>query len=297
MKGFILSASLLFALSTSAFAEDSCTGAQCLPKSVKDSCTVQTVGGCIDWEQGIVYATGMGVPNDSMRSVAQKRYSAYQAARVVAQRNLLQMIEEVQIDSNQTVKMGMLENDEINVQVHGTLKQVSEVGKPKVAGDGSTWVTMKMYLRDIRSILEQNKQFESVEAESSHKKDVAKSAAPKASGDANTVYTGLIIDAHRSGVKPAMSPKVFGPAGDEVYGSFKIEREFALEFGVAGYVKTLAQAESNERVKGHPLVIKGKKASGAKGSDVKISQEDAQLIKQLERSQAFLREGRVVIVL
>jgi len=294
MKGLILIASSLLALSTTAFAEDSCTGAQCMPKEVKASCTVQTVGGCIDWEQGIVYATGMGVPNESLRSTAQKRYSAYQAARVVAQRNLLQMVEEVQIDSTQTVKMGMLENDSINVAVHGTIKQVSEVGKPKVAGDGSTWVTMKMYLRDIRSILEKNEQFEMIKPESSHAKAPA---APAASGDAKTVYSGLIIDAHSSGVKPAMSPKVFGPSGKEVYGSLKVEREFALEFGVAEYVKSLGQAKANERVKGHPLVIKGKSAGGAKGSDVKISKEDAALIQQLEQSQAFLREGRVVIVL
>jgi len=301
MKGASLLACLMLAVSPAIYAAEDCTGNDCMPKEIKNSCTVETVSGCIDWENGIVYSVGMGVPNDKLTSAAQKRYSAYQAARVVAQRNLLQMIEEVQIDSTQTVKMGMLENDEINLQIHGTVKNVSEVGKPKVASDGSTFVTMQMHLRDIMSILAKNEHFELMDKEIPKTLSPAPSApatnAPAYGGDAKTVYSGLIIDAKGLGVKPAMSPKVFNADGTEIYGSAQVDRDFALQYGIAGYVKDLAQGKGNERVKGNPLVIKAEPAGGNKGSDLKISNQDAELLKQLEQTQAFLREGRVLIVL
>ncbi|OGG93248.1 MAG: hypothetical protein A2527_13435 [Candidatus Lambdaproteobacteria bacterium RIFOXYD2_FULL_50_16] len=300
MKGISLLLLGLLACAPVALAE-TCAGTDCLPKEVKDSCTVSSPSGCIDWEKGIVYATGMGVPNESFKSAAQKRYSAYQAARVVAQRNLLGLIEDINITSTQTVKMGMLENDEINIAIQGKIKHVEEFGKPKEAQDGSTWVTMRMYLRDIVSVMLKNEMFEASDKLPALEKSAATPAAPKPEieygGDAKTIYSGLVIDARGSGIKPAMSPKVLNAEGIEVYGSFAIEREFALEYGVASYLKDLKKAKENDRVKGNPLFIKGEAAGGAKGADVKISKEDGELLKELEKSQAFLREARVIIVL
>lgn len=303
MKGFVLLAALLLAV-PSLMAQSACTGANCLPKQVKDSCTVEVLSGCIDWENGIVYATGMGVPNDNMKTAAQKRYSAYQAARVVAQRNLLAMVEDINISSEQTVKMGMLENDTINVQIQGTIKHVTEVGQPKVASDGSTYVTMKMYLRDIMAILAKNEHFQLMDQEIPESPSAGKSEPTEGSsdgisygGDTVTVYSGLILDARGSGVKPAMSPKVLSDSGREVYGSAKVDREFALEYGVAGYVKEMEKAQANERVQGNPLYIKAKLAGDKKEADLVISDKDAQLLMELEQSQSFLREGRVMIVL
>lgn len=304
MKGLILLAALLVAAPV-AWAQSACTGADCLPQPVQESCTVKTLSGCIDWENGIVYATGMGVPNDSLKSPAQKRYSAYQAARVVAQRNLLAMVEDINITSDQTVKMGMLQNDTINIQIQGTIKHVTEVGKPKVASDGSTWVTMKMYLRDIMAILAKNEQFDLMDREISDSPEPQAKTEPTEGstdgisygGDKVTVYTGLILDARETGVKPAMSPKVLSQSGREVYGSAKVDREFALEYGVAGYVKEMPKAQNNERVQGNPLYLKARLAGDKKQSDLVISEEDAQLLMELEQSQSFLREGRVMIVL
>ncbi|MDT8445349.1 MAG: hypothetical protein RRB13_00465 [bacterium] len=304
MKGISLFAAILLASSPALMAESACSGAGCLPQPIQDSCTVNTVSGCIDWEKGIVYSTGMGVPNEKFTSAAQKRYSAYQAARVVAQRNLLAMIEDINITSEQTVKMGMLENDTINVQIQGTIKHVSEVGKPKVASDGSTYVTMQMHLRDILSILQKNEGFELMDQEIPSSPDLrGKGQTLEGTGEvsyggnSSTVYTGLIIDARGTGVKPAMSPKVVSQEGREIYGSAKVDREFALEYGVVGYVKSLEQAQNSERVQGNPLYIKASLLGTKKQSDLKISEEDAHLLMELELSQAFLREGRVMIVL
>jgi len=286
-------------------ADDLCSGSDCLPDNVKSDCTIMDSNGCIDWNHGIIYATGMGVPNPNFPTQAQRTYSAYEAAKTVAMRNLLQMVEGIQISSEKTVKAGMLENDTISTQISGRLRQVMEAGKPRTMNDGSIWVTMKMYLRDIVSILVDNKQFLTQEG------DVGSAPAPKpgsavapppAATDAITyggkpdiIYSGLIIDAGQTGVSPAMSPKIFDPQGKEIYGSAAVEREFVLRHGVAGYVKDVKNAIGNDRVKGNPLIIKA--SPGQKSSDLVISAEDAALLRQLDASQTFLREARVVIVI
>lgn len=303
----VLTTVLLFFFSVpSVFAE--CYGTSCLPKKVKDTCTVNKSNGCIDWENGIIYAVGMGVPNPKFSSAAQRRYSAYEAAKTVAMRNLLQMVEGVNINSTKTVKAGMLENDEIQTQISGKLRQVEEVGQPVSSGDSSVWVTMRMYMRDIMSVLEGNNQFflpertaKSPELQST---PVTNSEDPekkeKASiygGSADQVYNGLIIDGRGTGVVPAMSPKIYDQNGKEVYGSSAVDREFAIKFGIAGYLKDLEKAKSNDRIKGNQLVLKAIKSLGKKSSDLEISNADGTLLNQLDAAQSFMREGRVIILI
>lgn len=256
--------------------------------------------GCIDWSNGIVYATGMGVPNPNFKTQAQRTYSAYEAAKIVAMRNLLQIIEGINISSTRTVKAGMLENDVINTQISGRIRHVLEAGRPKTMSDGSIWVTMKMYLRDIMSILVNNEQFDIQGAVSKRSEAVDREAAetkegPNYGGDAGTVYTGLIIDARGTGISPAMSPKVYNADGKEIYGSAAVERDFVLQHGIAGYVKDMQKAEKHQRVKGNPLIIK---ASGSeKTTDLTITNEDAELLEKLDATQSFLREARVLIII
>lgn len=198
----------------------------------------------------------------------------------------------------------MLENDTIQTEIRGELRHVMEAGKPKKMNDGSIWVTMKMYLRDIISILVDNRQFEVGEFMTGDGDRIAPSPkAPRPTpkdeitygGSPDTIYTGLIVDASQTDVQPAMSPKIYDPDGSEVYGSADVEREFVLRYGVAGYVRDVKKAIGNKRVKGNPLLIKAKKSP--KTSDLIISEEDAELLRALDARQTFLREARVVIVI
>lgn len=309
MKRFLLLFSILSLIALPIYAEDSCFGTSCMPEPVQDDCTVMESNGCIDWTNGIIYATGMGVPNPNFPTQAQKTYSAYQAAKVVAMRNLLQVVEGIHITSTRTVKAGMLEDDTISTQISGRLKHVMEAGKPRTMNDGSVWVTMKMYMRDIISILVGNQQFGlGAPPQDRPKQSIAPPPEPKAEdekatveglqygGKADIIYTGLILDASGTSLTPAMSPKVYDPDGREIYGSAAVDREFVLESGIAGYVKELEKAKKNDRVGGSPLLIRAKPAS-EDSSDLVISEEDARLLEKLDASQSFLREARVLIII
>ena len=293
MKGLFLIFSLLLLGVSPLYASE-------LPKEIKSSCIQDLSNGCIDWEKGVIYATGMGVPNESMKSVAQKRYSAMAAAKVIAMRNLLQMIEETQLSSSQTVKMGMLESDVIKTEIHGSLKQVTTIGKPRELGDGAVLVTVAMYMKDIRRSLMNNDYFQTSAqpvAKSTTEDVKPQKASSGYGGDTSTIYSGLILDARGTGVKPAMSPKVLDADGKEVYGSFVISRKFALQFGVAGYLKDMEKAKTNKRVVGNPLLLKASLHSSKKASDLVISAKDAKLLREATKKQTFLREARVIILL
>ncbi len=299
MKRLLLITSILIFIQGTIWAEEFCSGASCMPNEVKSNCTTMQGNGCIDWSNGVIYATGMGVPMQNV-SQAQKRYSALEAARLVAMRNLLQMVEGINISSTRTVKAGMLENDTINTQINGRIRQVIQAGKPKEMSDGSVWVTMKMYLRDIMSILIKNEQFDTQEtsmnksAAQKQEPEAKKKEGPSYGGDAGTVYTGLIIDARGAGISPAMSPKVYNTEGKEIYGSAAVDRDFVLQHGIVGYVKDMEKARQHQRVKGNPLIIKAR--SSDKATDLTISNEDAGLLEKLDASQSFLREARVLII-
>lgn len=308
MKHYTLLALLLLLLGTNDLYAQSCFDSSCLPAEIINSCTEKSSNGCIDWENGVIYATGMGVPNPNFPTAAQKRYSAYEAAKVVAMRNLLQTVGEINITSTRTVKMGMLESDDINTQINGKLRHVQEAGQPKSMSDGSIWVTMKMFMRDIRSILLGNEQFggglqrlvktpiQSEQSQDQPAEVVQESIDDIYGGSVDTLYGGLIIDARESGVSPAMSPKIYDASGVEVYGSAAVERDFALRSGIVGYVKGLEQALKNDRIRGKALIIKAIR-DGNKSSDLIISDQDAKLLRKLEASQTFLREARVIIVI
>jgi hypothetical protein len=303
MKQMILIVALFWAYTTNTvWAEQNNMGASLVPEEVREDCTVMETNGCVDWSKGIIYATGMGVPNPNFKSVAQRSYSALEAAKVVAMRNLLQMVEGINISSSRTVKAGMLENDTIQTQISGKLTHVQETGRPRKMNDGSVWVTVKMYLRDIVSVLVNNDHFILQESTQHPVKQVKIPPEEKPSNDtqfggsADVIYTGLIIDASEVGVVPAMSPKINDTEGREVYGSAAVQRDFALQHGIVGYVKDLKSANSDERVKGNPLRIKAKRSEN-NSVDLIISKEDATLLRKLEATQTFLREARVVIII
>ncbi len=81
----------------------------------------ETPSGGINWSAGVVFANGYGTAKDEF-SAGQKRLMARRAAIVDAQRNLLEMVKGVRIDSVLTTDMAMQENREVVTRVEGIIK-------------------------------------------------------------------------------------------------------------------------------------------------------------------------------
>lgn len=248
----------------------------------------------VDWANRTITATGIGAPNPNAPNMAAKRAGAIQAAKVYAVRDMIATMKGMYVSSETTVENYMTTSDVVKTQVEGIAKAFKMVGKPKYFDDGSVEVTVEMSLNgDLADLMIGKESFDP-------DAPMVKEADYKLSDivpDQPGVYTGLIIDCRPLQLRPALSPKVFNKAGEEIYGSAKVSKDFAVQQGMLGYLKDIDQAKTNARVAGNPLVINAIGVKGSNYTDIIISDEDAAKIKELSSKLNFLRECRVIALI
>jgi len=242
--------------------------------------------GSIDWTKGVVMATGFGAPPPTAVNAAQARALAERAAFLVATRNLLEVVKGIRVDSATLVENMMVSSDVIKTEVSGFI-QGAQIVKKQVNPDGSVQVTVAMKL---------NGDFSSAFLpQSSGGPEVI--PMPQGQGTPSTAFTGLIVDARGSGVRPAVAPKIRNEEGREVYGSAFVNRQYAVEQGMVGYLKDVESAKGNPRVTDRPLLVKALKTDGPNKTDLVISNNDAQVLHGMKEHLTFLEKARVMVIL
>ena len=109
-------------------------------------------------------------------------------------------------------------------------------------------------------------------------------------------YTGLIIDARKLGLRPALVPKILNEKGELVYSSQSVGQQDIARMGLVGYAKDVNAAARNQRVTADPVVVNGLSATGEKKTDVVISNRDAQVVLTTAPYTGYLKNGRVMVV-
>lgn len=241
--------------------------------------------GSVDWTAGLVTATGLGAPPPHAVNPAQARAMAKRAAYIVATRNLLEVVKGVRVDSATLVENFMVTSDVIKTEVSGFVKG-AQIMQEKAHPDGSVEVLVGVRLSG----------------------DMASTLLPKETGggvplpvipdqpSSGSVFTGLIVDARGTGVRPAMAPKIRNEEGREVYGSAFVGRQYAIEQGMVGYLKDVGAAQGNPRVTDRPLLVKAVKADGPNKTDLVIRNSDAQILHGMKEHLSFLEKARVMVV-
>ncbi len=251
--------------------------------SVSDVVNPAGSTGKVDWTTGVITAVGIGAPPANPANAAQARAMAERAAQVVAYRNLLEAIKGVQVDSTTTVENFIVTSDVIKTQVSGIIQGATVMDK-KYMSDGSVEVTVGMKLTGAL-------------ADALLPKGTAMPATPPAGAAATgQVYTGLIVDARGLGVRPAMSPKILSEDGREIYGSARVNRDWAVREGMVGYLKDPAAAQTNPRVTDKPLMVKALKVSGDARVDMVISNADAAALQSAAQNLSMLEKCRVIVL-
>jgi hypothetical protein len=244
--------------------------------------------GAINWTDQVVRATGIGAPSPSMPPGAQ-RAGAIEAAKLYALRNILQMVKGMYIDSKTTVENAMISNDRIDAQVQGIVRNFKVVDT-RYMSTGDIEVDVEVPLSSFYEILSD---FPGGVPPAGY----AQSGYSGTGTPQGQVFTGLVVDASGLGARPALSPKIVDETGNEVYGTGYVSRDYAIQVGVVGYEKDLSRARANERVAGNPIVIKAFNVSGPNKTDVVISNQDAQVIRNASVNMNFLEQCKVMIVL
>lgn len=254
---------------------------------------VAVVNGMVDWSNGVIRAVGLGVPSAKAKSPAHAVAMAKRAGRIVAYRNLLEIVEGLHVDSHTLVINFMLADDTIKTKVQGIIRG-ARVIEEKALTNGVYEVTVEMKLAGPfqKTILPPREREPELLTftKSSVSTDIADS--PKA-----LVYTGLIVDAQGLDVKQTMSPRLIMEDGRVVYGAEWVDPEVSQHRTVVGYIKGIPNAKTHERVIAVPLVVKALRVDANNPSDIVINDADAQTLHLTPEHIAFLRKAKVLVVL
>ncbi|MDQ5984638.1 MAG: hypothetical protein CSYNP_00333 [Syntrophus sp. SKADARSKE-3] len=262
---------------------------------ILESKVAEQVGdkGIVNYEDQYLEVVSIGAPPEKYYGKPQARPMCLRASKVLAMRDILEIVNGVRIDSETMVKDYVVESDSIRAAVSGIVKNVTQVGEPNYMSDGTCEVKYRMSMKGpfMSTIIPK--------AMADDKKtDIApppvKVRATPAGGE---IFTGLVVDARGLGARPAMSPKVFDENGKEVYGSLVVSKEYAVQQGISGYARDLTAAQGNPRVTANPVTVKGLSAEGPGKSDIKISNDDAMKLRMVKENLTFMQKCRVMIVL
>ena len=253
--------------------------------------------GSINYADRTIQATGIGFIPVNVINAGQARRSAMRIAKQDALRQLIEIVNGVNVTSETTVS-GAMFDDVIKTQVQGAIRGARKVGEPKYLSDTSVEVVYEVSMNNIsRALLPMAERapvrsYESVTAAASGGQGGGVAAAPTSGG-----VTGIIIAGSGLGLRPAMSPRILNQSGTVLYGPGQYDRDYAAANGVVGYAKTLGQAKADTRVQGNPLVLRGASASGTAKTDVIISNADAGKLVSAGRSAGLLQDCRIMFVL
>ena len=259
--------------------------------------------GSVNYGDRTIQAIGIGFIPENVINAGQARRAAMRIAKQDALRQLIEIVNGVNVTSETTVS-GAMFDDVIKTQVQGAIRGARRVGEPKYLSDTSVEVTYEVKMADISRVLlpmaekAPTLKFEDV--------TVGATATPGASvdqgsnadsGPTSGGVTGIIIDGKGLGLRPAMSPRIVNQSGSVIYGPGQYGRDYAASNGVVGYAKSLEQAKADPRVQGNPLVIRGSSVSGSSAADLVVSNVDAGKIARADGSAGLLGNCRVMFVL
>ncbi len=178
------------------------------PFSADGNVTETTPSGEIDWSGNTVRATGTGVLDPNNPNIAQARLMAERAAVVVAQRNLLETVQGVRVDSETRVENFMTDYDVIYTRVEGLVKNARQLG-PSVYDEaaGTVEVELEMEIHSPQGLSG---------ALSAALDDPYASAAPMSeqTRDFLQQYSAIVFDGSAAGLTPSMYPKIYDADGN-----------------------------------------------------------------------------------
>ena len=279
------------------------------------------------FEEGYIQVIGVS-------EEGQSRFKATRAATVVAQRELLEIMEGLRLYGETTVKDGMLQSDTIRTSVEGIVRGAMKCGEKYHDSRGYAEVCMRVHIRgkggmyDVILPLIQEKKL--MPKESSYYKPklipkamteetatpepakpapaeeirkVVKEAPQEAKPEVTepskltVVYDGLIVDVRDYQFKPALVNTILTDKEEVVFDPSKILSEILVERGCGGFTTDPNKAKALLESWGSrkPMTVKG--IGVIKTTNAKVSTDDAAAIYVHDKKSNLLANAKVVFLL
>ena len=263
----------------------------------------QNTKGSVNWDKGAesdVTAIGIGLPPDN--AGARGNVLARRAAIVDAQRNLLEMVQGVQIDSETVLENLSVTSDIVRSKVSG-LVQGARIIDEGLKEDGSYFVKMRVPMYGAQNSI-------ASVALPEIRDNVAPEPLPQVKDATLTKkevkelqgsgYTGIVVNAASMGLQPTFSPVIYDVNGRVVYGIRNLDYDYAISQGMVAYANALENAMQGNRAGNNPLVVNAVDVRGGRNSvnkvNVVVSVEDGNRILLACEKSNILQQAAVVFV-
>ena len=195
------------------------------------------------------------------------------AAEVDAERKLLELILNINVDGNKILKQTLNTSNQIGGVVKNAVRCSAKYFK-----DGTAEVLLAA-------------PFDGMASESA----VAVKNEPSGMTVLEGHESGLIIDASGLGFKPALVPKLMDSKGRELYGLNMVSTPYVRQYGVVGYRPSLDEAKADQRVGNDPIIVQADSIA-ENASHLVLAAKDANKIGQINHMTGPLAQGRVIII-
>lgn len=244
----------------------------------------------------IVTATGAGIADGTrFPSAMQAKMLSRRAAMADAQRNLLEIINGVQVTSGTTVENMMVTSDKVGTRVRGAVQGAWVIDESTMEDQGS-WVTeitlgmcMNRKAPECRQkpTLQQAIAASIAEAEEVTPFEAATPGAEPASG--------LIVDVSGVGFSPFLDVRIRNQGGQELYGPSLVSIGDGTDW--LNFAPSVDQARGMTALVGKsPLLVSAERVED--GYIVVVSDDDASRIHGSNQAgDAYLAQGKVVFVM
>jgi len=244
---------------------------------------------------GSIVVKGEGAaPSNRPLTKAQKRIMALRAAKVVALRELSEIIEGVVVSGNTNVIDVATQSDTIRATVQGMVKGAHVIHEKydTTSEIGTLYLSVPMTGHGGLSGQLSSSVF------TAFPQSLTSTYQPQAPPVASSAPSdGLILDVTSYSFKPALINRVLAENGDLIYDPTKVDQSVLVERGAGEYTNDVGKAKALliERGSRNPLVLR---ATGVfNGTDVEITGEDASRVFSANQKTNFLEGAKVVFVL
>lgn len=242
--------------------------------------------GFVNWTSGYIYAIGKASPLKPKKNKQNKTHlkSVPTKAKENAINNIIDVFKQIKINTSLTVGK------------HAAKKAVIMAGLIKNANDAQVVTQYYTSLLDVQIVIrmsmyggflqlvlpEEIIQISKIQLEENLQKTK------------QGQYTSLIINAKGIGLEPVLYPVIINEEGKDIYSSVFISREFVVQNGVCKYFNNIEKALQDKKAGEKPLVVK---AIRKENSAIVLSTPDYNTIEKTTERHAFLKQGKVLIVL
>ncbi|MBX3324795.1 MAG: hypothetical protein U0223_15925 [Nitrospira sp.] len=280
---------------------------------------VEQIGlnGSYNWTTDTATATGVGIPPQNITNAFQAREMTRTAAWSVALANLLEVVNGIRVDAQTTIKNHVTSNAEVQTHIEGMVKRASVI-EEKELPTGEFRITVQMHVPPgilppnvnpgpPTVVVSEPKRIPGGPPPMEEQKIKKGNSPPKTKTppEPPTTYTGVLVDARGTKMKPAMKPRIgTKDKADSVYCEFHVGETIISgptvpkedQRKIAWYEFDEAKARSHARAGKNPLIIKAAQASGANNSDLIIDETLAQKLALSPVAQDLLYNAKVVIL-